>query len=243
MRCDGPGVVPIAAVVSRSPGVAGVVAPGGSSTARLVCASVRLGVPRERVDVALRARPVVDPGLTAVRRAHEAAELDADEQQVALVRTGRDPADMRGPWSRRKGPRGAGRQLEERVERAPGVAAVVAAEQAARLAAGVDGAVRGRHGDREDARLGQLHVVPCLPAVARPPKAMLTEPREGRVPVGGVSGQALRAASGERNGHVPGAVRLVDPRDRVARCGPEPQGAQNVKSSIPPDTFSSTPVM
>ena len=63
---------------------------------------------------------------------------------------------------------------------------------------------------------------------------------EGGVGIGWVNGQALGAAALERDGDVPSAVSLVQPGDRVAGGRPK---SQNVKSSIPPLTFSSTPVM
>ena len=45
-------------------------------------------MPRERVHVRLRARPVVLPRLAAVGRAHQPAQLDPDEEQVRVVRIG-----------------------------------------------------------------------------------------------------------------------------------------------------------
>ena len=130
-----------------------------------------------------------------------------------------------------------GRKLEQRVERPPRVAAVVAAEEAARLAAGIDRAVGGGDREREDTPLRQLDVPHVSPA-SRVRLSPLAQAGEGGVGIGWVNGQALGAAALERDGDVPSAG-LVQPGDRVAGGRPK---SQNVKSSIPPLTFSSTPV-
>jgi hypothetical protein len=192
------------------------------------------------VDVALRPGAVVLPRLAAVLAPHQPAELDPDEQQRRVVRAGRDPAHVRRPRPRREAPGRLRGEVEERVELAPGVAAVVGAEQRARLAARVDGAVGRAHGDGEHARLLELDVLPRLPAVAGAPQAVLAEPGKDGVPVGRVDGEALRAAPGQpRLGH-PAVALLVEAGDRVPGRGPEAH--QNTNSSTPPDTFSSIPV-
>ena len=62
---------------------------------------------------------MVLPGRAAVRRAHEAAELDAGEDDVGVVRARSDPADVRRPRARRKAPRRRRRKLAERGELLP----------------------------------------------------------------------------------------------------------------------------
>ena len=151
---DRPRVVPVAAVVGSVPGIARVAAPRRASAARFVRPRGVPRMPRERVHVGLRAGTMVGPRLAAVRRAHEAAELDADEDQVCLVRAGRDPANVRRPRPGREAPRRPRRQLEQRGELAPGLAAVVTPEEPARLRPRVDGAVGRAHCQREDAGLG-----------------------------------------------------------------------------------------
>ena len=138
---------PVAAVVGGAPGLAAVLAPGRAAAARLVGAPLGARMPRDRVDVGLRAGPVVLPRLAAVGRAHEPAELDADEDEVGVVRARRDPAHVRRPRPRREAPPRARRKLEQRVERAPALAAVVAAEQAARFSPSVYGAIDGADGE------------------------------------------------------------------------------------------------
>src|SRR5262249_22603707 len=136
---DRPGVVAVAAVVRAQPGLAGVAARRRAAAAGLVGPTRHARVPSERVHVGLRSRTMVLPGRAAVARAHQAAELDADEEQVAVVGARRDPAHVRGPRPRREAPGRPGGQLEQRLELAP----ALAAEEAARLGPGVDGAVDG----------------------------------------------------------------------------------------------------
>ena len=139
--CDRPRVVAVAAVVRALPRLPRVHAERGAAAARLVRAARLARVPGERVHVRLRVGAVVLPGVAAVGRAHEPAELDADEEQLRVVRAGRDPADVRRPRPRREAPRRPRRKLEQRVERVPALAAVVAAEEPARLGSRVHRAV------------------------------------------------------------------------------------------------------
>src|SRR5262249_3975199 len=111
---DRPGVVAVAAVVGRGPGLAGVLAPGGTAAARPGGAPFGVRMPGKRVDVALGSWAMVLPALAAVGRAHEPAQLDADEEEVAVVRAGRDPADVGCPRPRRKAPRRSRRKLLQR---------------------------------------------------------------------------------------------------------------------------------
>jgi hypothetical protein len=69
-------------------------------------------VPGERVDVGLRAGSVVLPALAAIARAHQAAQLDPDQEQVGVVRARRDPAYVRRPRPRREPPVRPRGQLE-----------------------------------------------------------------------------------------------------------------------------------
>src|SRR5919109_1809149 len=72
VRLDGdrPGVVAVAALVGRLPGLARVGAKGRASSAGFVGAARNAWVPGERVHVGLRAGTVVLPALTTVARAH-----------------------------------------------------------------------------------------------------------------------------------------------------------------------------
>src|SRR5262245_21841524 len=97
-----PGVVAVPALVGRAPGCAAVTAPRGPAAACLVRPTGCARMPGERVDVALGARAMVFPRLAAVGRAHQAAELDPDEDESGLVRARRDPADVRRPGTRRE---------------------------------------------------------------------------------------------------------------------------------------------
>ena len=112
------------------------------------------------------------------------------------MRARRDPAHVRRPRPRREAPRRPRRQLEQRLELLPALAAVVAAEQPARLGAGVHRAVGRADGEREDARLGQPAVDPASRrrrrCAARRPRAGPRRPCRGSC---GVDGEALRAAS------------------------------------------------
>jgi hypothetical protein len=89
---DRPGVVAVAAVVRRLPGLAAVGAESRAAAASLVGTPGHARVPGERVYVGLGAGTVVLPALATVARAHQAAELDPDQEQVGIVRAGRDPA-------------------------------------------------------------------------------------------------------------------------------------------------------
>jgi len=86
--------VAVAALVGRLPGLARVDAKGGTAAARLIGPPRHVRVPGERVHVRLRARAVVLPALAAVARAHQATELDPDQEQVGIMGAGRDPAHV-----------------------------------------------------------------------------------------------------------------------------------------------------
>ncbi|MGH3079577.1 MAG: hypothetical protein ACRDNH_00380 [Gaiellaceae bacterium] len=133
MRVDGdrPHVVAVAAVVGGLPGLARVFAERGAAAAGFVRPTRNARVPRQGMHVRLRAGSVVGSGGAAVGRAHQAAELDSDEDQVAVVRARCDPAHVRRPRPRREAPGRLRRQVEERVELTPVLAAIVAAEEAA----------------------------------------------------------------------------------------------------------------
>ena len=152
----------VEAVISGLPGLAGVGAEGGAAAARFVRAPRCVRVPGERVHVRLRTGTVILPAPPAVGRAHQAAELDPDQQQVGVVRAGCDPAHVRCPRARREAPVRPRGQLEQRFQLAPALASVIASEQPARLGARVDRPVGGAHGEREHSRLGQPAVDPAL---------------------------------------------------------------------------------
>ena len=106
-----PRVVAVATGVRGLPRFAAVVAPGGTATSRLVRAPLGDGVPGERMDVALGAGAMVLPRGAAVGGAHQPAQLDPNEEEVGVVRAGRDPAHVRGPRPRREAPGRLRRQL------------------------------------------------------------------------------------------------------------------------------------
>src|SRR6266481_2268239 len=174
--CDRPRVVAVAAVVGALPALACIRAEGGAATARLVRPTGHLWMPGERVHVPLGAGTVVLPAPPAVARAHQAAELDPNEEQVSVVWARGDPAHMGRPRPRREAPIRPRRQLEQRFELTPAVAAVVASEQPARLGAGVHRTIGGADGEREYARLGQPAVDPALTAVEGATHTTLASP-------------------------------------------------------------------
>src|SRR5918996_91528 len=200
----------VAARVGGLPALAVVSAPGRAAAGRLVRAAGLCGVPGERVHVALSTRTMVLPRLAAVERAHEAAELDAGEDELRVVRARRDPTDMRRPRARREAPRRRRRQLPERGELLP--RPVAANPERARLAAGVGGAVGSAVGDREDVRRRKLGIAPRRAAVLALENAAGLATGENALAVARVDGNALRAGLLE-NG-VGSTVR--DPRDGVA---------------------------
>src|SRR5262245_10050520 len=81
-------------------------------------------VPGELMGVAARSRAVILERGPAVVRAHEPAELDADEDALRVVRVGGDPAHAVRPGARREAPARFGRDVLERLELGPGVAVV-----------------------------------------------------------------------------------------------------------------------
>src|SRR5205809_747076 len=215
---DRPGVVPVPPLVGAVPGVATVLAPGGAAASGLVGAPRLAWMPRERVDVALRTWPMVVPGLPAVGRAHEPTELDPDEEQVGVVRAGRDPAHVRRPWSRREAPRRARGELEQACELHPGLSAIVAPIERARLGACVDGAVGRADREREDARRREPAVDPGGAPVGRPPDAALTQAGVHDIRIGSIEGEALSPVPDQRKRRLPSPVVLVETRDRIT-CG------------------------
>src|SRR5688572_17161207 len=104
-------------------------------------------MPGERMNVTLGAGAMVLPGGAAVRRAHEAAELDAGQDDVRVMRAGRDPPDVRCPRARREAPGRGRRELAEGGKLLPG--AVASRPEGARLTASVR-VIGGAIGDRED---------------------------------------------------------------------------------------------
>src|SRR6266508_2458271 len=133
-------------------------------------------MPGERVDVTLCAWTMVFPRLPGVARAHQPTQFDPYEEEVCVVRARRDPADVRGPRTRREAPRRPRRELKQSIKLAPRLAAVVAAVERARLRPRVDRAVCGADGKREDAARRQRAVGPRSAAGGRSLHAGLTEP-------------------------------------------------------------------
>ena len=98
------------------------------------------------------------------------------------MRAGRDPAHVRGPRPRREAPGRPRRELQQRLELAPALAAVVAAEQPARLGAGVHRAVGGADREREDAGFRQRAIDPAPAAVRRASHAAFAQARRRPCP-------------------------------------------------------------
>src|SRR6266508_1819704 len=185
-------------------------------------------MPGERVDVTLCAWTMVFPRLPGVARAHQPTQFDPYEEEVCVVRARRDPADVRGPRTRREAPRRPRRELKQSIKLAPRLAAVVAAVERARLRPRVDRAVCGAEGEREDARLRNRAVDPRPAAVGRPPNAALAQTGVHAVRISWIQGQALSAALTQREFNGPRAVALVEPRDRVSRCGVQTRHLHNL---------------
>jgi hypothetical protein len=105
---------------------------------------------------------------------------------------GRDGSSSSASSSRHVSPR---RQLEQRLELAPRLAAIVAAEETARLRPRVHGAVDGADRERIDARLRQPAVDPRRTAVRRASHTAVPQARVDRVGVLRIHRQALGAAA------------------------------------------------
>jgi hypothetical protein len=189
--------VAITTGVRSGPRFTAVVAPRGTAAAGLVRPAFDAGMPRERVDVALRARTMILPGGAPVDRAHQPTELDPDEQEVGVVRIGSNPADVRGPRPRRKAPGRPRWQVQQGRELAPAFTGVVAAKEGARLGTRVDGPVNRAHRNREYARSRQLTVDPGATAVARPPYTAVAEAGIDDVGVAWIDRETLRTAAAQ----------------------------------------------
>src|SRR5204862_2530660 len=129
--------------------------------------------------------------------------------EVRVVRVRCDPAHVRRPRSRGKAPRRPRRKLEQSCELAPGLAAVVASEQAARFGSRVDGSVDRTDRERENAGLGQLAFVPRRAAVARLSYAGLAKSDVDGVRILGVGGETLRLRPLEEEPHAAPVADLV----------------------------------
>src|SRR5262249_979218 len=108
------------------------------------------------------------------------------------MRARRDPTHVRGPRPRRKAPRRSRRELEQSLELTPAFAAVVAAEQPARLGARVHRTVGRAARNRKDTGFGQPPAGPPQAAIVAPPNTALSQPRVERVLVRGIARDALR---------------------------------------------------
>ena len=211
---DGPGVVAVASLVRRCPRVAGVDAERRAAAARLVRATRLALVPDDRVHVALGTRAMVFPGRAAVRRPHQPAELDSREDDLGVVRTGSDPADMGRPRARRKAPGRSGRKVAESGELLP--VTVAANPERARLAARIGSAVGRAVGGGEDIRGRQGSVAPGRAAVLALEQTTLSAAGQDALGVPPIDGDALRTRLLE-HGLRPS---VGDPHDGVA-CGDE----------------------
>jgi len=123
-------------------------------------------MPHEAVHVAGRLGPMIAERGAAIFGAHQPAELDTDQHHLAIVRARCDPANMRGPGPGRKAPVRPRRDLLQRHQLIPDLAAVAAAEQPAWLRARVHGAVRRAHRDAEDVALRQRQVFEAVAAIS-----------------------------------------------------------------------------
>jgi hypothetical protein len=208
--------VPVPALVGRLPGLAGVGAEGRPATPSLVGALGHLRVPGERMHIPLGSRAVVLPALAAVARTHQAAELDSNQEQVRIVRAGRDPAHVGRPRPRREAPGRPRRQFEQRLQLAPARALVVALEEAARLGARIHRPIGRADREGEDAGLRQSAIDPARPGVDRAPDATLAQAGVDDVGIVGIDGEALRAAPGQAQLDRPAPGRLLEPGDPVS---------------------------
>ena len=207
-----PAVAEVAPGVGRLEAHAAVVAPGRAVSRRLVDDAAGAGMPGEVVHVELRAGAVVGERRAAVVGAHHAAELDAHQQPLRAVRIGRDPADVVRPGPRREAPALARGNVLEGLELLP-ARAVARDEQPARLGAGVQRAVRGADGHREDVLLRQVHALPRGAGVAAEPRAvpLRADQHASAVDRHRVGGDAV-----EHGGRPPRPAVAVEPHDPLA---------------------------
>jgi hypothetical protein len=150
------------------------------------------------------------------------------------MRVGRDPADVRGPRSRRKAPGRPRRQLLQGGQLAPRLTVVVAAKERARLGTDVDGTVGSTHRDREHTRRSQLAIVPRAPAVAGSPNTAFTEARVDDVGVAWINRKALRSATAQRKRHLERAVAFVEACDAVPSRGVQPSHVSTLGRRMTP---------
>ena len=164
-------------------------------------------MPRQAMHVAGRLGPMIAERGAAVFGAHQPAQLDADQHHLGIVRARCDPAHVRGPGPGRKAPVRPRRDLLERRQLLPALAAVAAAEQPAGLRSDVHGAVRRTHRHAEDVELWQRHVVEGVAAVSAALQAASPTADVHRVTV---ECQALRS-------RILQARVGTDPHERVPR--------------------------
>src|SRR5205823_5354973 len=213
---EGPAVAQIASGVSRLPGPAAIVAPRRAVARRLIGAASGARVPRDGVDVALRARAMVGEGRAAVLAVHEPAELDADEQALGAMRVRRDPAHVVGPGSRREAPLLPRGDLLKRLELMPALPAP-GDEKPAGLGARVERAVGRAERNRVDVRLRQLDPLPRAAAVRAQEHVAPARADEHARSRGD---HALDAGVAQDARDIPGAVRPPEP-DQLTVTGAE----------------------
>ena len=133
-----PRVVAVEPVLGLAPGLATILRASDPLAGRLVHPLGRYGVGKQLVRVAVGLGVVVDPGLSAVARAHHAAELDPNCERLRIGWVERDRADVVRPRARRKGPPRGARELAESRQQLPAESAVLGPIEVAGLGACVD---------------------------------------------------------------------------------------------------------
>src|SRR5688572_9171681 len=191
-------------------------------------------MPGERVHVALRAGTVVLPGVTAIGRTHQSAELDAGQDEIRVVRARCDPADVRSPRAWREAPGRGRRELTECRELLPTTAP--AGPERARLAARVRDGVGRAVGDREDVVRGEFGVSPRATSVLTLEHTAATATGQDALWIARVDGNALRAFLLEHSLGSP----AVDAEDRVARGDEERRHRAAISAGKRPASKSRT---
>ena len=187
-----------------------------------------------RVEVGAHALVAQVPGLAAIGRLERAHRRDADPHPVVVGWMGHDRVQAQAAVARL--PLRPRRVLAQACDVAPGLPAVIAAEQAGRLDAGIERAVRGRQvPDRRD--LGLTFVVAVGQAFAglRPGGAVVGAAPNGRAVPGaaatGVQGRPVgrahevvgRPVLAEGPAQPPVLARLVRLQDEGTLLGADQQ--------------------
>ena len=176
--------------------------------------------------IALGARPMILPGGAAVDRTHQTAELDPHEEELAIVRARRDPADMEVHG--RGGKRQVGRDgsSNKASSSSPTLATVVAPEKGTRLRSRVHRTVDGTDRNGEHARGRQATVDPTPAAVAGSPQTTLAKTRINNVGVMWIDRKALRPGPSSE------ISTTHSPSRSSSRAMPSPVDAQSRTTSL-----------